>query len=202
MPSLFPPPPPPDRYFTVAQLVERGWNKSLIQRLLGDADDAFRLTDAGRPSLIYWRYRVLHVEASAAFAKAKETARERAAKVAPTLERKRALIMEVSQQIAIDVPQLEMEKLLIGRSYLLSDAEAAVEALVRRMRVFEYEIDLYHWHIGIREARKALRLRILEAISEKYPHLRVACEARALLETGAADGQPFEIQPSGEYSAV
>ncbi|MGT2460222.1 hypothetical protein ACU4GI_46920 (plasmid) [Cupriavidus basilensis] len=190
----FPPVPPSDTFFTVAQLLERGWNKSLIQRLLGPADDAYRLTDSksGRPSLIYWRKRVFQVEATAAFDQAKEAARERAANVGPTLERKRALIMEVSQQIAIEVPVLDMTTLLEGRSYLLSDTEAAVEALVRRMRVFEYEIDLYHWHIGIREARKALRLRILDAIPMHYPVLKAACTARARLETGAADGQPFE----------
>lgn len=39
---------------------------------------------------------------------------------------------------------------------------------------------------------------ILETISVRYPDLRRACEARALLETGAANGQPFQNQPSGE----
>ncbi|WP_416047386.1 hypothetical protein [Cupriavidus basilensis] len=148
-------------------------------------------TTSGRPSLLYGRYRVLQVEASEAFAQAKDAARRRAANLIPSLERKRALIMEVAEQTAIDVPVVKMEQLLIGRSYLLSDEDAAVEALMRRMRVFEYEIDLYHWHIGIREARKALRLRILDAIPEKYPALLAACEARALTERGVADGQPF-----------
>ena len=193
MPSPFPPIPPLDRYYTVAQLLDRGWNKSLIQRLLGTPDEAHRLseTTSGRPSLLYGRYRVLQVEASEAFAQAKDAARRRAANLIPSLERKRALIMEVAEQTAIDVPVVKMEQLLIGRSYLLSDEDAAVEALMRRMRVFEYEIDLYHWHIGIREARKALRLRILDAIPEKYPALLAACEARALTERGVADGQPF-----------
>lgn len=198
MPAPFPPIPPLDHYYTVAQLLERGWNKSLIQRLLGAADEAYRLseTSSGRPSLLYGRYRVLQVEASDAFAQAKEAARQRAANVIPALERKRAQIMEVSEQTVIDVPVVDMDQLLAGRSYLLSNEEAAVEALMRRMRVFEYEIDLYHWHVGIREARKALRLRFLGAIPGKYPALLAACEARARTETGAADGQPFENQPS------
>ncbi|WP_157128680.1 hypothetical protein [Cupriavidus sp. USMAA2-4] len=186
-----------DSYFTTSQLVERGWSKAIIAKLLG-VPDTYRYPTGmcgGRPAMLYQRARVLANENTDAFRTALAAAVKRRAVLEHLNLKKRYMLLDAAREIEVKVPNISLEALIGSRPWYSATPEALVGDLLRMMQDAEDELDLYRWNGGIREARKELRLRMLSALAGEYPTLAHECARQAALETGQA-------QPRGEWESA
>ena len=187
-----------ESYFSVSDLRRRGWTRRLIERFLGAPDGAKPNPHLrrGRPMRLFDAGRVQVVESDPGFCEESEASRQRGALVMEGVRTKVETLLRLVGEVQIALPSWSAARLsnealqTFGRPADLDTAlRHEISVLMREADAGEWLLDDYFWHPGIRQARIALRRRMLCAAIEQFPHLgAVALEcvgADAKLTQGA-----------------
>jgi hypothetical protein len=186
-------------YLTLTALRERGWSPSLLRRLLGAPDKTSPNPHrrSGPPMQLYSPDRVAEAEAHPDFVAYQTSRATRSAAALTVADSKRRELLHRIAEIEITIPQRPLDRL--RRAALLSwqdgqaergnygadGADAPPDVLDRwavnyiRHELTDYDRLLYDeiaGRIGVGEAGRLLKRRILDKIAEVYPEL--ADEAR------------------------
>jgi len=181
---------------TVAELLSRGWTRSLIATFLGEPEDMRRGWGGkgGRPARLYNLERVRKVESTIDFLRSKRAANQKSDLARSARHMKQAEVLQfagsLSLQLApepfdvlVDRARLDVALDRPGQSASRLDALAldrAVALLLQSFTNARDTLNVYTGHPGIQAARVLLHNRELDTIAAAYPQLRVACDRRRL----------------------
>lgn len=189
-------------YLSVADLLRRGWSRTLIRRTLGAPCGRARNPHAptSAPVQLYALERIRTAERAPDFprmAAGVALARARGLRaVAPKMEALHAWAA------AVDLPDLKLSgaapqvfdsgadpagQLTLTFASSSPAPDALLRALVECCEPLLWEIDKLFGAPGVRRARSVLRKRLLAHIAATYPNLREACERRFVHERGAPE---------------
>lgn len=165
--------------FSVLDLRERGWTKTMMDVFLSSNDVVTTLgATAGRPKQLYLKSHILSIEAKEAF-------KARCLAAVPRRESSNALYSEKAERLVALVRQHKFEvpviSLPILRQLTIQKFGAVmmpseqlrneVQFLVDPLELACSDLDAFSWNYGVRDARLILRKRIYTAVMEQYPHL-------------------------------
>ena len=193
---ILPPLSAPASHFSISELRRRGWTRRLIEHFLGEADGGKPNPHQGRgrPMRLFAASRVHHVEGKAGFTEEARISRHRGALAARASSAKSQSLLRLVAALEIALPGW-------GRGELArqawetfgapaddeTGARGELSVLMREAGACEWTLDDYFWHPGIRQARLALRRRMLCQAIEKFPHLGDAALAWSKTEKGNAE---------------
>lgn len=189
---------PGESYLSISQLRKRGWTRGLIERFLGAPDEARPNPHVrrGRPMQLFSAGRVEVIECDPWFCVESVESRRRAALVDVAVRSKSEALLRLVAVAHITLPSWSAEQLVsealesFGRP---ADEETGLRqqlsVLMREAGACEWLLDDYFWHPGIRQARIALRRRMLCAAIEQFPHLGAVALVWAKRENGNAEIQ-------------
>lgn len=192
------------QYYSVPNLIERGWTKALIAKFAG-AHDCERknpmFASAGAPMRFWQMEKIERIEATPEFQAAKAKAAGRSAAGKKVAQMKREEILAAIDAMQINVAQMSAEELLhnainsyneFGQELALErgiDREAAtpdsdplfllriqVNYLRHNETQYDSQLAALYGKIGKKEAIDSIRERIYDAIAEAYPFLREECD--------------------------
>jgi len=166
-------------HLTVLQIIDRGWTRRMIDLFLGDADLQTRPGHrSGRPARLYCVSRVLKVESSNEDFQAElDMSRFHASRSQRRIEVKRQTLLNCVAQMLMPALQQPYSALLtVAKNAAVlqtagSPDRVALDYLLATMNSLGHSLNIYASHPGVRDAREALRIRILEHIREHYPML-------------------------------
>ena len=188
----------PAPHFSISDLRRRGWTRRLIERFLGDADGSKPNPHQGRgrPMRLFAAMRVHHAEAEAVFNEEIKLSRHRGTLAAQASRAKSQSLLRLVEAAQIDLPDWSRGELVEQAWETFgppvdeeTGARNELTVLIREAGACEWRLDDYFWHPGIRQARQALRRRMLAKAIEKFPHLGEAGLAWSKKEQGHAEQQ-------------
>ena len=184
------------QFITLTNLKKkRGWTDSLIRDFLGNPDQVKtnpRFASAA-PMKLFEEKRVKRVEKSPKFKQAQAGCKGRREAAQKALATKRKKIDAYVEQVKIEVPQMERDKLIqcacnsfnVGRDdgdlarpdsapgFL---ARICVNYLRHEMTEYEHHLDLIAGKVGARDAYLEIKEKVLEAIGDQYDWLADECD--------------------------
>lgn len=162
------------QYLTVQQILQRGWTRRLIEHYLGKEDARTAPgRRSGRPACLYSLHRVITVERTNPTLQGElALVQDRAGAARDRIVLKRQVLQDVVHRIPLPPLSVPLSELLTATSDA-SDCEhrVALGKLVDSMASLGELLNVYASHPGVREARKALQVRVLNHIREHYPLL-------------------------------
>lgn len=165
--------------FSVIDLKERGWTKTMMDLFLSNSDVVQTFgAAAGRPKQLYLKSHILSVEA-------KESFKARCLAAVPRRESSNALFCEKAERLValathhkFQVPDLAMSDLRQQTVQKFGEVMMPTEQLRNEVLFLTEPIEsacsdlhAFSWNYGVRDARQVLRKRIYVAVMEQYPHL-------------------------------
>ena len=193
-------PSTPVSHFSVSELRHRGWTRRLIERFLGEADGSKPNPHQGRgrPMRLFAASRVHHAEGEAVFTVEIQLSRQRGTLAAQASSAKSQKLLHMVEAVDIVLPDWsrgELVKQAWGMFGPPEDEETGLRnelsVLMRESGACEWAPDDYFWHPGMRQARLALRRRMLRLAIEKFTHLGDAALAWSRKENGNAEAVGF-----------
>lgn len=184
----------PPQMLTAAALTERGWTKTLVDRLLGQPDELKRnpIYRNAAPMRLYHIDRVQQVEASIEFITAKAAAAKRKSAAIYAAQMRQIAVMTLIEMIPLPVKVLPLDKVRRSaiEAYNSRNLESTIgtdtpEHVIRRIMVNFIRHSLAHYDEllasvtgfpGVDAVRQRIRVRTLEAIAKAYPGLASECE--------------------------
>lgn len=186
-------------HFCTADLLERGWTKSMIKKMLVH-DVAVEFKQYGRTCLALWylQENVVSLEDSHKFLELKEKSKIRILAGKKSAETKRQELISYIEALKIKIATYSLDKLekLAIESYINFQIERGRDfnivefpaEMKDRLQVNflrhhnQYEKELLHifGKVGTNSAYVLLKNKILSAISKKYPHLKSECHRQML----------------------
>lgn len=192
------------QYYSVPNLVQRGWTKTLITKFAGthDIERANPMFSAAGAPMRFWKTeKIERIEATPEFQTAKTKAAARSAAAKKVAEVKREETLKAIDAMQIKVTQMSTESLLHKAidSYNDFGLELAFERGIHReaatpdsdplflLRIqvnylrhnetqYDSQLAALYGKIGKKEAIDSIRERIYDAIAEDYPFLREECD--------------------------
>ncbi|HET8938486.1 MAG TPA: hypothetical protein VFN67_33810 [Polyangiales bacterium] len=197
---------PEAQYYLQRDLLDRGWSKTAIARVLGEPDERQRRYGGG----VYCRYLVDRVHAAERERTDWRKSEKRSASAVSGAETKREQLLHIVEAIAIEIPTFDPEdhdrndELLVGASIehyndrnidpdrvLASETDSpeflrriTVNYLRHRCTPYDAQLSRQFGKVGNAEARLALLDRIYDAIADRYPHLSEECRRQLSLRSG------------------
>lgn len=188
-----------EKMITKSAILKRGWTEALIAELLGEADEK-RVNPhhkSGPPMQLWREARVEASEKSAAFKKFQRDAVPRRDAAKKSLETKAKKLQAYIDGLVVEVPWMD-EASLIQKAvkhfndsprsergdFNLADVNSdpaflqriCVNFLRHAMTDYEERLNEVHGRVGGRDAYVEIKLKVLEAIGEKYPSLSQECD--------------------------
>ncbi|CEA09280.1 hypothetical protein BN1051_02648 [Arthrobacter saudimassiliensis] len=187
---------------------DRGWTDAQIRAFLPEPDKTARnpFSRKAAPMKLYARDRVLAVEATAEYRRAREASRTRqlAARERALAKKKEAVAVAQSLELRIDAEPwdamrrkaIEHYNSRLRRSQSPASLKTAparldrltVNYLRHRQTSYEEELKEFKGVVGVGEAYLVVRNRILDLIAEAYPQLRAECDRQKFEEPELPDG--------------
>lgn len=193
-PTTLPPP-----YYSVSQLRGRGWTQRLIDHFLGAPDDSqlnvmAPVNRRGRPMRLFSVDRVQLVESDPGFNEKAGESKLRGLIAVEGVRIKSEAILSIVAHVRMPLADWSVDELVVATAeqFGFSDSEDVefknqLHILLRQAAACEVVLDDYFGHTGIRQCRIALRKKMLEAITTKFPHLSNVAQAWLKQERGNAE---------------
>jgi hypothetical protein len=165
--------------FSVVDLKERGWTKTMMDLFLS-GNDVIPTSGAaaGRPKQLYLKSLILKIEAQDSF-------KARCLAAIPRRQTSNALYNEKAERLValvahhkFQVPDMPLHDLRLQTIQKFGEVLMPSQQLSNEVLFLTEPIEMacsdlhaFTWNYGVRDARQVLRKRIYVAVMEQYPHL-------------------------------